>query len=716
MRARHFLEAVLFVAVLGILADVSPSAQGSLPAGATDAEAMVVPGGTPALLAAARLPASVEPARAWLVLARVLHGGQPTEGTAITVSTLEPYLAHASALAEAGADRVPALLPNAVWEQAVFNHPVAPAELAFSILRDRRAALLYVGLFSLDPATLDYFAAHPALVTSIYNGLAGPLAAFGEGVAVRADRVELPGGSAYAQEWEKLVGVPAGDPDRFIPALLGRDGGRLAWLCDTLSSLDQPRLKFALGGGLQHLYEAFGQDKWPLDFSLQPFRRPPLDFGEALATIGVDGDGRMLPPRDQRVWGAVLGQRGGSKGEEVTGTWLLRALASSSGAERRSRLASVMFAQRVFGARGGGDRTAAEFEKLSQAIDDFRDRPAVMLTLERLGFSDPVDYVSAARAADAVASGADRYSATLHTAIFQGALAIVTRMSDAGTIGEKTAQDLVRGLLRLSIGQPAPYAGSVIRWLEGQVLPALPPTSGADGADADSRLLDGLSGAANGRRLPTIEWEDYVYRVDPGAGERSRLRRVRERQGGGDSGDARAPAAAEVGRQWRVRGRARIRDVAHWPERRPGAVLGRAGAVLDRPAAGLAGAGRGRQAVRAGGEAVRRVHPHGRRSAGVLHLRHRDRRPGVAHPSGRRSCPDARFRRRRRRRLAGGARRPRRLAADPARIPARSRPRPGGPVAAPDDARRARGRAEDRRSGRAGLRGVGGDARPVPPE
>ena len=534
MRSRYVLTAVLSMATLGSLV-VSPSATPARSAGGTDDEVMVVPGGTAALLAAAGLPAGVEPPRAWLVLARTLYGGQPAEVASGGVSTIEPYLSNAEARAASETDRVPALLPKAVWEQAVLNRSVAPADLAFSILRDRRAALIYVGLFSLDPGTLDYFAAHPALIASLYNGPAGPFAAFAESLAVRAGQVVLPGGAAQAQEWERLVGAPAGDPARFIPALLERDGGRLVYLFDTLASLDDSCLWFAVQEGLGRLYDAFKQESWAVDLALHPFGRPPLDLGVVLTTIGVDGRGRLAPPGGERLWDRVFNRRDiVATDDEVKSPWLLRALTSVDPRERRARLEALLFAQRVFGSRGDADRSGPALQRLSQAISAFRDHSALMLTFERLGFADPVDYADAARAADVLSSGLDRHRVSLRLAAFEGALAIVTRLSEVGTVEGKTARELARALLRLPINQPVPDGDYVLQWIEEQLLPSLPPVAGAGAADADGRLLDGLAGVGQGGQPPVIEWEGYVYRVDAGAGERSRLRRIRERQGGGD--------------------------------------------------------------------------------------------------------------------------------------------------------------------------------------
>ena len=224
MRARSLVRAICFVAVFGVLLIVSPAAAPQAPGVGTDGESMLVPGGTAALLDAAHLPAGIESPRAWLALARALHGRQPVDATGTTVATLEPYLAKAAALGQAGTSRVPALLPHAVWEQAVFGRTVAREDLGFTILRDHRAALLYVGLFSLDADTLGYFADHPSLIASICKGPIGPFAGFAENLTIRSGEVVMAGGAARSLEWEQLVGVPVGDPLRFLPALLARDG------------------------------------------------------------------------------------------------------------------------------------------------------------------------------------------------------------------------------------------------------------------------------------------------------------------------------------------------------------------------------------------------------------------------------------------------------------------------------------------------------------
>jgi hypothetical protein len=446
------------------------------------------------------------------------------------MATIEPYLAEAATRDGSEADQVPALLPREVWEQAVFGRPAEPAHLAFSILRDRPAALLYTGLFSLDPGTLAYVTAHPALLTSIYTAHSGAFAAFAESLTIRAAQVVLPGGTS--QEWEQLVGASASEPDRFIPALLGRDAGRLAWLFDTLASLDEARRTFVLREGLGRLYEAFGLGQWPVDFAARPFTRPPRDPVILLRTIGVTRDGKMAPPRELALWDRVFKMGSGAvSGEEVSATRLLRAMADAPTRERRLRLETVLFAQRVFATPPPARPWAVGLDLLTQALSAYPTHSALLLTLERLGFTDPLDFVNAVRAGDTIASGLDRPRVALRVATFQGALAVVARLAEVDSIDANAARGLVQALIKLPTSD-AGYAESVARWIETLLLPSL--TRAPDTVDAEQRLLDGLAGVGAPGALPVITWEEQAYRVDIAAGERSRLRRIRERQGGND--------------------------------------------------------------------------------------------------------------------------------------------------------------------------------------
>jgi hypothetical protein len=345
----------------------------------------------------------------------------------------------------------------------------------------------------------------------------------------------LPGGLSRALEWEGLVGARAIEPDRFIPALLDRDGGRLAWLFDTIASLDAARQTFALREGIDRLYEAFKEESLPVGFSARPFTRPPVDGTILLRTIGVASDGTLVPPRDAALWSLVFKAGGSTAGAEVSAAWLLRAFASAPTPQRRLRLETVLFAQRVFTTRSRAAVAPAERELLFQALSAYPDHAALMLTLEGLGFTAPLDFVNAARTADALAAGVDQSRASLRVATFQGSLAVVTRLHDVSTIDGETARNLVRALIKLPAAGLPGYSESVARWVENLLLPSLPAARGT-GADPEERLLDGLAGMREGRALPVIVWEEQAYRVDIAAGERLRLRRIRQKQGGNDLG------------------------------------------------------------------------------------------------------------------------------------------------------------------------------------
>jgi len=230
---------------------VVPPAWARGPSGSGD---LLVPGGTARLLRVAGVGAAVEPDRALVVLVRLLHPGPPALGLAI-----QAHLASA-ARANDDADGVPALLPHAVWERAVFGEKVGGDQLAARILGDREAALLYYGLFSLDDETLAFLVDHPSLITAIYRRGAAPFAAFADAIEVHAGRVAPPGGASSTEGWEALVGASTADPEGFIAKLLHRDRGRLAWLFATIGRLDPAHQAFAVGRGrddLKALYASF---------------------------------------------------------------------------------------------------------------------------------------------------------------------------------------------------------------------------------------------------------------------------------------------------------------------------------------------------------------------------------------------------------------------------------------------------------------------------
>ena len=634
---------------------------------------MPIAGGTARLLRLAGVNVPVEPARALLVLVRAMHGAEPLhgaadgprlapyldaiarlgnslsatgqanarealidacgfvrDGSAIRPGSAGSQRRRRQLLRDAGfpvdrwmdalgrgetvaarvdLDDVPTLLPRMVWERAVFGRTIAAASLAGAILDDRRAALLYAGLFSLDDETLAFLARTPSLVSAIHRQHAAPFAAFAESIVVHNGQAMFPGGERARSLWEALAGAPCDAPERFLPGLLGRDEGRLAWLFDAVSHADPARQAFALGlataspevrlAHARRLYATFAgfqRSEWSIQ--ARPFMKPSIDPAFALQQIAATPDGRMGAPRSRRLWEAAFGGHPGEsppreEDDEVQAAWLLEQISRGTAASRRARLNGVLFAQRLAAQTAGGTAgPAPAAEPLAACLAALPTHQMLVTALERLALTDPHDCVRAVRMAEALTAG-DARGASLRLAMFQCALALLGRAFDRGALDVGATRRLARDLFALT-PEPAAYARAIAGWLETGLIAALPPRQAPPrGGSIESRLLDGLAGVTSGRDMPIVEWEDHRYRVDPAAADRLRLQRIRARQGGTTLDGA--LAMARTSRQWRRRTRwrphvARLRR----GHRRPGLVGGarRGSRAPPRP--------RGRRDPRAG--------------------------------------------------------------------------------------------------------------------
>ena len=144
-------------------------------------------------------------------------------------------------------EMVPIPLTVDAVEPAIFHRTVAPREIVTAIITDRAAALLCLGLSSLDDATLGFFADHPQLLERIHERSAPAFAVFAGSLRVQGGRVVPPGGDAAVPLWEALALEKVTRPERFIQQLFELTEGRLAYLYDVIGALDPPRRAFALG-------------------------------------------------------------------------------------------------------------------------------------------------------------------------------------------------------------------------------------------------------------------------------------------------------------------------------------------------------------------------------------------------------------------------------------------------------------------------------------
>jgi hypothetical protein len=95
-----------------------------------------------------------------------------------------------------------------------------------------------------------------------------------------------------------------------------------------------------------------------------------------------------------------------------------------------------------------------------------------MTTLERMGIRKASLYAAAAHQATRVAPS-DVTRAFLDMAQFQGALALLHRMTAVGTLDHARSEALVASLVAIPLNGSSQYAGGVVRWIDEVLKPAL---------------------------------------------------------------------------------------------------------------------------------------------------------------------------------------------------------------------------------------------------
>jgi len=500
-----------------------------------------VPGGIAAAAAAIGLNAVPDRARFAAEITRLAYDNAEIPNPQIE-SWLQAVRANAAAADGAGDDVVPVPLSAAVWSDAVFRERVAPNQLLAAILADRRATLLCHGLTALDDETLGFLAAHPALVRRLYERATSAFSVFSGGLRIVGSRVAAPGSTllrrgrdAATPLWEAAVGESAARPERFVAALFSRDNGRVAYLYDAIAQLDGAHAAFGLGLWLDN--DAVRLERFQLlvrsaddavhewHMRTLPFSRPAYDLASLLARVRVRDDGSPAPPASRAMWHRAFdaGARsepadGRDAGETalVDAAWLAEAT-SGTLRLRADRLDQLAFAQRTF-ASARPDQMAS----VARVVSLFPRYQMLMLTIERVGATDPAMYLQGAQAASRLASlGGRRAFASLGE--FQGALALTTRMWRAGSVDAAQRDAALAGLFALPLDGGG-YHGAIAGWLAARVL------------DSDAGLEEAVTArlagpAADPRTATAIEWEGQRYRLDLAAAERRRLTRIREKQG-----------------------------------------------------------------------------------------------------------------------------------------------------------------------------------------
>lgn len=438
-----------------------------------------------------------------------------------------------------------------VWSTAVFRGRVAPEQLLATILLDRRASLLCRGLLGADDETLAFYAAHPLLLSFLFERASGAFSAFAPSLRVHDGRVVVPGGAAAQALWESALQVTAADPEGFIRALFIEPEARPAYLYDVLNTAAPESRAFALGSWIedeglrvrrfQALVAAVRTAYREWHANDLPFARPLNDLALLLFRMRTNARGEPLPPAERQFWARAfeVSAAPASPLEVVPAThplidaaWLVQSLTGDMYA-RGDRLEQLAFGQRVFGTRAD-----ASSEPVAAIVRELTTRRMLLLGLDRVGVTDPTVYAAALRQARAAADGGAARFWTL--AQLQGAMALVVRMAAVDTLTPSQAESLLKTLFAVPLDE-GEFRGAMAAWIETTFAARLPRAANWQG-----RLVEGLAGRA-APDAPAIDWEGEPHRLDLAYFERKRIEEIQSHQDGPDVDVA--MAIARLGRR-----------------------------------------------------------------------------------------------------------------------------------------------------------------------
>lgn len=433
-----------------------------------------------------------------------------------------------------------------VWWEALLE---PDADLFAGILSDRRTALLFYGLSSLDAETRQYLVGS-SLLRRAYLSNAATFAAYGGSLRVHDGRVVVPGGDEAVAWWEALAGASVSAPDLFIERVLSERGGRLAYFYALLDAIEPARARFVIGLSTppaarpSDVFAWFNrEDSW-FQPERRPFSRPLYDPTPLVAGILLDDEGRPRGPQWRYLWDAVFGSLNlpgdierelRPAGTLIDAPYLFDVIFGEGIADPRVRLNAVLFAQRVFD--GVEEGTVAD---LVVALRGFQRFPMLCLTLERAGIRSPATYRAAVRAADNLSAVEDSSHAFASLSQFQGAIALIEIAARTNRLNAEQAAAMVESLSSIPLDRAGSFGGDVSRWIDIVLVPAVsvtPPSSGASAAER--AFLAGLSGLPEivnpsdaQTRGPIVEWDGWRYHVDPSRALFARMMAVRDRQAG----------------------------------------------------------------------------------------------------------------------------------------------------------------------------------------
>jgi hypothetical protein len=448
-------------------------------------------------------------------------------------------------------DEVPLPLGVGVWRRVVVGEAVAEDELAGAILLQRRAACFYHALASLDEPTLGYLDAHQHVLASLFQRRAEVMTTFGRSIRILDGRVVVPGGAAAAPIWEEILEHKVTEPDAFIDTLFARDGGRLAFLYDTLAHVPEPVRQLVLtvrGDGIDGAIErvrrlarvfAAVTPAWHVVES--PMWRPAVDPAMWLNELRVSTSNPTLLAAafTQGIWNEIFRsdnvtnaseavERAAEKTEENVPAdvgWLAEEVFLDDPAQQRERYEMTLWAQRVFATLTAASPDIAGVIAACRGYGRFG---LLLLTLERMDVRDPTIFRDAVTRAAAIASRGGGERERISLALYQASLALIERLRLTRRLDLESATSLVRTFVQIPLDDQEPAA--VAKWIDTNLVSALGPAPASDTpSSVETRLLDALAGGQSG--AGAVQWEGQSYRVDVAGAERARMLAVRRGQG-----------------------------------------------------------------------------------------------------------------------------------------------------------------------------------------
>jgi hypothetical protein len=465
----------------------------------------------------------------------------PAMGKSQAVAALlNPKLVDPALVAVEKPFRVPVPLSADVWSR-ILKRTIRPDQLFAAIMSDRRAALVCYALSALDDETLEYLAQHPDILMRVSERDAPQFAAFGASLRIHGSHVAPPGGASAVAVWETVLRESTANAEAFVRALFSANQGHVAYLYDTIAQLPGPIAAFALGTSVTDpgirgarfnaLVDVSTRSyrEWRID--ALPFSKPLHDLSVLFLRMRVEPGGVPVAPASRAFWSSVFGSddlradsalvgHDAASDAPIDAAWLAETTSGSDMFWRGDRLDQFAFGQRLF-----AGAPPNEWPDAIVAIRAFPKQRMLLLTLERMGIRTPSVYATIARQAARV-TGGNPNRAFWTLAQLQSSVALLARMTFVGTLTQPEGQRLVTSLFNLPAAGDR-YEGAVAAWLERELLPFMPA-----GDDVESRLIAGMAGPDPGTKAPKVFWEGQSYRLDLAAGERHRLRSIRDKQEG----------------------------------------------------------------------------------------------------------------------------------------------------------------------------------------